>query len=229
MNFAADLRESFYVGLETHTDVCGMGPNKWPPNDEFRAKAMAYFDICLRVCRELRRKLEICLGPFLGPASDDAFQNTTSLLGFNHYELSGDGFGIRPHQDDGMCTLLVTDGQPGLEYAIDNPSLASCRDDVQLSSAITWKPVPYLKGHWIVNLGTDLFRWTNNHKDSFVRPSKATLHRVVGPATHGVVHRYSMPFFYEPNLDLPDPMPPHTKRYEYLIQDAENTSGVVVA
>ena len=28
----------------------------------------------------------------------------------------------------------------------------------------------------------------------------------------GIADRYSRPFFYEPGLDVPDPLPPHTRR-----------------
>lgn len=50
-------------------------------------------------------------------------------------------FGIRPHQDDGLCTLLYTDGQPGLEYAKCRVAgsmffAESCRSDEQLSQRI---------------------------------------------------------------------------------------------
>eukprot|EP00439_Symbiodinium_sp_Y106_P022205 s4125_g2.t1 len=95
-----------------------------------------------------------------------------------------------------------------------------CRADLQFSDAVIWEPVPFLPGHWIVNLGTDLFRWAaqSSSQSSLCRPCKATLHRVV-PIT-GTTDRYSMPFFYEPNLDVRDPYPPHTARHEYLIRDA---------
>lgn len=144
-----------------------------------------------------------------------------------------------------MCTLLYTDGQPGLEYAkglrsrseaVDALGLFSgerCRDDAQFSSAILWEPVPFLPSHWIVNLGTDLFRWTQqrsaeaNGGAKGCKPSKATLHRVIPMGIPGCpkgngkgLERYSMPFFYEANLDTPDPCFPYKKRYEYLIEEA---------
>lgn len=87
------------------------------------------------------------------------------------------------------------------------------RDDAQFSSDIIWEAVPFLPGHWIVNLGTDLFRWTQQRSavdGAGCKPCKATLHRVV-PAP-GAIERYSMPFFYEANLDTPDPCYPYKKR-----------------
>eukprot|EP00435_Cladocopium_sp_Y103_P027985 s1166_g6.t4 len=239
------------------TELCGLGENKWPkPSsaasklwcERFETKSSEYFQVCFKACTRLRKSLADlkCLGPFLctDSASDDAFTRSTSLLGFTHYNYnfqpggyggsSSDGFrqvfGIRPHQDDGMCTLLYTDGQPGLEYAkglrseergeaTDALGLFSgqrCRDDAQFSSAILWESVPFLPGHWIVNLGTDLFRWTQQRsaEEPHCKPSKATLHRVIPMERKGKgsLERYSMPFFYEANLETPDPCFPHKKR-----------------
>ena len=237
-----------------------MGENQWPDVSkseewcqEFRKTSEEYFQLCFRTCTALRRTLanEKCLGRFLGSEenSDEAFERSTSLLGFTHYNYeefkpscgyaapSEQIFGIRPHQDDGLCTLLYTDGQPGLEYAkavqgdtaeekkvteTDTSlfSAESCRSDEQFSKEIVWEGVPFLPGHWIVNLGTDLFRWAQQRsleEPSKCRKCKATLHRVVPSAA--CRERYSMPFFYEANLDVKDPCYPQKKRYQYLIED----------
>eukprot|EP00438_Fugacium_kawagutii_P035986 Skav213300 [mRNA] locus=scaffold2480:557606:561059:- [translate_table: standard] len=243
-NFAGDMRESFNLRETTSSTgtstECGLGDNKWPQAgtaselwcQEFRAKSNEYFEVCFRACTQLRKLLAHvdCLGQFLGTdsASDEAFTRSTS-----ESYCSQQVFGIRPHQDDGMCTLLYTDGSPGLEYAKGRSDLETdlglfsgkhCRDDAQFSSDILWEAVPFLPGHWIVNLGTDLFRWTQQRSavdGAGCRPCKATLHRVV-PAP-GATERYSMPFFYEANLDTPDPCFPYKKRclpYEYLIEEA---------
>jgi isopenicillin N synthase-like dioxygenase len=139
------MRESFNLRMpkaDLSTELCGLGENKWPqPSsaasklwcERFAMKSSEYFQVCFKACTRLRKSLADlkCLGPFLcsDSASDDAFTRSTSLLGFTHYNYnfrpggygSSNGskqvFGIRPHQDDGMCTLLYTDGQPGLEYA----------------------------------------------------------------------------------------------------------------
>ncbi|CAJ1329449.1 unnamed protein product [Effrenium voratum] len=247
-NFAGDRRESFNLRMpqSMSNELCGMGENRWPSsaewNEEFRSSSEEYFQLCFQTCSELRRALahEKCLGPFLGSEanSDRAFARSSSLLGFTHYnyndfkpsagyvvaDASEQVFGIRPHQDDGLCTLLYTDGQPGLEYAKCRVAgsmffAESCRSDEQFSKDILWEEVPFLPGHWIVNLGTDLFRWAQQRskETSDCRSCKATLHRVVPKCRE----RYSMPFFYEPNLDAMDPCQPHKKRYEYLIEDAK--------
>ena len=57
-----------------------------------------------------------------------------------------------------------------------------------------WFDVQPVAGHWVVNLGTMLTRWSGGQ-------FKATLHRVVVTNRHKA--RYSVPFFFEPNLDAP--------------------------
>lgn len=263
-NFAGDARESFNIRMpgdgDLCTERCGLGRNKWPDAkscsapatwcSNFREKCEEYFRLCFETSASLRASLEDpeCLGPFLGTGAEKAFTRSTSLLGFTHYDYvdfkaagyaasGAQMFGIRPHQDDGLFTLLYTDGQPGLQYAkgarqdkgrnapAGDLSLFSgelCRTDDQFSEQVIWEAVPFRPGHWIVNLGTDLFRWAGQGaKEGTCRPCKATLHRVVRLGTQ--TERYSMPFFYEANLDACDPCFPFKNRYEYLVQEAQAT------
>lgn len=80
-----------------------------------------------------------------------------------------------PHADSGLVTLLAQDGVSGLQ--------ALARDG-------GWIDVPPAERTLVVNFGKLLERWTAGH-------IKATQHRVIG---HGA-ERYSIPFFYEPNVD----------------------------
>ena len=51
-----------------------------------------------------------------------------------------------------------------------------------MGGALTCFQVPFLPGYWIVNLGTDLYRWAQQSSlaaPGRVRKCKATLHRVV--------------------------------------------------
>ncbi len=81
-----------------------------------------------------------------------------------------------PHTDYGALTLLATDGVPGLE--------------VQPIGG-DWTPVVAPPGSLVVNLGDMLARWTND-------VYRSTPHRVVGSTEQ---HRYSIPFFVNPNPD----------------------------
>jgi isopenicillin N synthase-like dioxygenase len=80
-----------------------------------------------------------------------------------------------PHADSGLVTLLAQDGVSGLQ--------ALARDG-------SWIDVPPMNNTLVVNFGRLLERWTAGR-------IKATQHRVIG---HGA-ERYSIPFFYEPNVD----------------------------
>eukprot|EP00913_Durusdinium_trenchii_P016829 g15819.t1 len=217
-NFAGDRRESFNLGRAGGSSAspegairCGMGENLWPEMggwcEDFRRSSEAYFELCFATATALRRALARpeCLGPYLSAgAAEEAFERSTSLLGFTHYNYEdfrpesgyaapGDG-ALEETQDDGLCTLLYTDGQPGLEYAKGRTDSARsrttteplfsgefCRTDAQFSEEILWEPVPFLPGYWIVNLGTDLYRWAQQSSlaaPGRVRKCKATLHRV---------------------------------------------------
>ena len=70
-----------------------------------------------------------------------------------------------------------------------------------------WKPVPYVEGCIVVNIGSLLSEWTRQEL-------KATLHRVAGPASIGTntskdvllkavaVPRVSIAYFADPNLSV---------------------------
>ena len=55
------------------------------------------------------------------------------------------------------------------------------------SPALRWEGVAHRRGHWIVNLGTHLTRWTGGR-------FRSTLHRVYSDGSGG--ERFSLPFFY---------------------------------
>ena len=119
------------------------------------------------------------------------FDFSTWMLGFVHYFKnlpSSDEnqiYGIRPHTDAGIFTFLATDGKPGLEVCLNgNECDPSKRKWVKIKSPPS--------GHLIVNLGKNLEIWSGGK-------FKATLHRVV---LDGKEDRFSVPFFYESNLDL---------------------------
>ena len=113
------------------------------------------------------------------------------MLGFVHYfknlpsSEENQIYGIRPHTDAGIFTFLATDGKPGLEVCLNgNECDPSKRKWVRIKSPPS--------GHLIVNLGKNLEIWSGGK-------FKATLHRVL---LDGKEDRFSVPFFYESNLDL---------------------------
>ncbi len=78
--------------------------------------------------------------------------------------------------DYGFVTLLLTDGTPGLQ--------------IETTPGV-WADVPHVPGAFVVNLGDMLHRWSNGLY-------RSTMHRVV---INSERHRYSAPFFFEPNFD----------------------------
>eukprot|EP00794_Sanderia_malayensis_P017552 gene17552-19302_t len=198
-NFTLDSRESFNIGpdnitkcLVTSDRYSGSGVTPWPGEEFIPGWKSTMKDYCaamLDIGLTLRQLFAVALGldrSFFD--QPEYFDKGTWILGTVHYSaVKSDEnkglFGIRPHADFGMFTLLLGDGSPGLQVCLDKTVSYSDRVWVNI------EPPP--PGHLIVNLGQMLERWTNGK-------FKATLHRVM---LDGENDRYSVPFFYEPNID----------------------------
>eukprot|EP00929_Paragymnodinium_shiwhaense_P040455 TRINITY_DN21121_c0_g1_i10.p1 TRINITY_DN21121_c0_g1~~TRINITY_DN21121_c0_g1_i10.p1 ORF type:complete len:358 (+),score=60.48 TRINITY_DN21121_c0_g1_i10:143-1216(+) len=202
-NFQRDTRESYNIGRDTSADSSPpYGATPWPTEQDapgFKEACSAYADVLCQKSVELRS----CLALALDMPRDHfdmqpgLFDRSPWLLGMVHYmptpsDLGAGKFGIAPHQDDGMFTLLYTDGQPGLQICPAWQGSGVHRDAAMLDASLEWMDVQHMPGHWVVNLGTLLSRWSNGR-------FKATLHRVVTASASP--DRYSLPFFYEANLD----------------------------
>lgn len=163
-----------------------------------RAACDEYSAVLLGVSRRLRQAIAASLGmPSEYFDAPGLFDRPTWLLGFVHYSHTASDpgmgvFGIKPHQDDGIFTLLHTDGSRGLQICPGWRGSGKHREQAMLDPTLNWVDVPPKPGHWVVNLGTLLQRWSNG-------VFRATLHRVV--TLPGAPDRYSLPFFYEANLD----------------------------
>lgn len=169
----------------------------------WRATAGGYYRAMERVARELMRS--VARGLSLSETTfDRAFEGGISTLRLIRYPLrdadalatikdpdlwdTHDGvrhvMSGRAHVDTGLMTLLAQDGVAGLQAR---------------SKAGDWVEVPPEEGSLAVNFGKVLDRWTGGRL-------KATEHRVIGVGRE----RFSIPFFYEPRVDLevaPLPLP----------------------
>lgn len=189
--FKPDLKESYEIGVDLPADdpdvVAGLAlhaPNQWPEELPWlREAAEEYFD----QTKALGDRMLRLIAAALDLQEDFFLQYTTKpmvQMRLFHYPpqppmSDEDLFGVAPHTDYGMITLLAQDPIGGLEL--------QKRDG-------EWIAAPYIDGTLVVNIG-DLFqRWTN---DRYV----SNPHRVVNRTGK---ERYSIPVFY--NLDYHAPV-----------------------
>ncbi len=184
--FAADLKESYEIGIDLPLDhplvAAGLplhGPNRWPAECPWlRAAAESYFNETMALGKRLLRVFAVSLD-----MPPDFFLqwcvNPMVQMRLFHYPpqppITDDRtFGVAPHTDYGMITLLSQDPIGGLELRK--------RDG-------EWVGAPFIPGTLVVNLG-DLFqRWTNEIY-------RSNPHRVINRSGQ---ERYSIPTFF--NLD----------------------------
>lgn len=188
--YEADLKESYEFALDLPMDDPAVvaklplhGPNRWPAEHPWLREACeAYFNETMALGKRLLRVFALSLGVdakfFLQYCTKPMVQSRLF-----HYPpqppLSPDKeFGVAPHSDYGMITLLTQDPIGGLEL--------QKRDG-------EWVSAPYIDGTFVINLG-DMFKvWTN---DVYV----SNLHRVVNRSGK---ERYSIPTFFNLNYDAP--------------------------
>ena len=188
--YAPDLKESYEYALDLPLDDPDViaerplyGPNRWPREHPWlRQAAEAYFDETMALGKRLLRVFATSLGLeqafFLQYCQKPMVQ--TRLFHYPPQPPITDerAFGVAPHSDYGMITLLTQDPIGGLEL--------KKRDG-------EWIGAPYIDGTFVVNLG-DLFKvWTN---DLYV----SNLHRVVNRTGR---ERYSIPTFFNLDYDAP--------------------------
>ena len=180
----ADLKESFIWGYEAPDGVMpddhGLrGTNLWPEFlPEMRAHSMAYFEEAHQVAHHLMRGFALGLD-----LPEDFFLKTASRplsrASFVYYpaqpeELGDEQFGVGPHTDFGVLTVLCQDSVGGLQ--------------VQTVSG-DWIEAPPIPGTLIVNVADLLSRWTGGSY-------KSTPHRVVNASGR---ERLSLVLAFDPD------------------------------
>ncbi|EGX88681.1 gibberellin 20-oxidase, putative [Cordyceps militaris CM01] len=189
-----DQKESFDLGRE---DDAAPLPNIWPPAATLPG-FRAFFVDFYRLCDGLAARLLVAVSRGLGLPDDYLLarhRGHDHQLRLLHYppvaaSLLARGLAecVGPHSDFGTMTLLFQDAVGGLEM----------EDGVG-----GFRPVPYVAGTVVVNIGDMLMRWTNDEL-------RSTIHRVRTPADDEVEgrtgermtkRRFSMPFFIGADLD----------------------------
>jgi isopenicillin N synthase-like dioxygenase len=163
-------------------------PNIWPDDAPGLRRALTtyYLDVqalAHRLTTLFTQALEMELDFF-----ETRTRHSLDTLRVNYFEgLPGqqvldDQFGIGPHTDYGILTVLLADGTPGLEV---------------LTPDGEWRAVRTVPGALVVNIADMLAQWTNDHW-------RSTLHRVqaVRPRAGLPVRRRSLPFFHEGDYDM---------------------------
>lgn len=177
-----DRKEAFNIGLELADDDPRMGqpfrgPNAWPDLPGFRERTLAYFDAVHRLGIDLHRAIALDLGldeHYFEPFLDEPLA-TLRMLRYPGGSPGANEIGAGAHTDYGSITLLMSDGEPGLQ--------------VQPLGG-DWTGVPNTPGAFIINIADCLMRWTN---DIYI----STPHRVLVPRNP----RRSLAFFLDPNPD----------------------------
>ena len=180
----ADLKESFIWGYQddagdTPEDHPLRGANRWPDFlPEMQDHAMAYFRHAHDVAHHLMRGFALGLD-----LPGDFFLRTAtrplSRASFVYYpaqpeELGSEQFGVGPHTDFGVLTVLCQDSVGGLQV-----------EDVNGD----WIHAPPIEGTLVVNVADLLARWTDG-------AYKSTPHRVVNSSGR---ERLSLVLAFDPD------------------------------
>lgn len=179
-----DLKESFVWGME---DARGQAPqdhplrgdNRWPADRPgLRGAALRYLEESEAVARLLLQGFAIGLG-----LDRQFFLRTSarpmSRAAFVYYppqdpSLGPNQFGVAPHTDFGVLTVLCQDAVGGLQ--------------VQHADG-TWFEAPPVPGSLVINVGDLLARWTNG-------VYRSTPHRVVNTSGQ---ERLSLVLAFDPD------------------------------
>ncbi|KAJ7205987.1 hypothetical protein GGX14DRAFT_367612 [Mycena pura] len=187
-----DLHEGFDIGWEGSGDHPMAGVNVWPADadlPEFRDRVLAYYRAAVQLGQLLFPLFALALDL---PENffDDKTTKPAAIMRLLHYPpqqpaVDDDGriIGIGAHTDYECFTILWQDAAGGLQ--------------VQNADGKWIDAVP-VAGTFVINLGDQFARWTN---DVF----KSTLHRVTNRSGR---ERYSMPLFFGTDYDvLLEPLP----------------------
>ena len=184
----ADLKESFIWGLDVGEDdpdyLAGnklIGPNQWPAfMPGFRELLVNYMDAANALGARLLRAFAVAMDEpqdrFVRRFDRPISRGALVWYPPQDADLGEEQFGVAPHSDYGVLTLLYQDDVGGLQVMGNDGEWLMAH------------PVP---GTFVVNVGDLLARWTNER-------FKSTEHRVVNSSGR---ERFSVAVFVDPNHD----------------------------
>ena len=184
-----DLKEVFFWGRETLPDdpdviagkpLCAV--NQWPKHfPRLHAELIPYYDAVCAAAHRIMAALAVSLdrpADFFAPA----YKKPLARGQLVYYPASTaedeaqERFGVAPHTDFGVLTILLQDNSGGLQVRAKSGA---------------WIEAPPIPGTLVCNIGDLLARWSN---DRFA----STVHRVINRSTSA---RYSIPVFFDPHTD----------------------------
>jgi len=185
-----DLKEVFFWGAEVAADdpdlLAGkplVAINRWPSEAfprlevELRPYYAAVCDVAKTVLSAIAVSLDVP-ADFFTPR----YERPLARGQLVYYPPSSaeheseQRFGVAPHTDFGVLTMLLQDQSGGLQVR---------------TKAGDWVEAPPIPGTLVCNIGDLLQRWSN---DRFA----STVHRVINRTANA---RYSIPVFFDPNTD----------------------------
>ena len=201
-----DLKESFNWGIELDAESGGdphdmpgrgpgadaapanplLGPNVWPAAmPELRARVYPYFEAASACAEDLLRGFALGAGldaeHFIGLRDRPVSRGSLQYYPPQPEGAGEDQFGVAPHTDFGVLTVLCQDEIGGLQIQRRNGE---------------WAAMPPIPGTLVVNIGDLLERWSNRRYHS-------TVHRVINSSGR---ERLSLVLAYDPNFEtLVDP------------------------
>ncbi|MBH96842.1 MAG: 2OG-Fe(II) oxygenase [Rhodospirillaceae bacterium] len=185
-----DLKESFNFGIELDSAAYGnlpqnplLGPNKWPSAlKNLKSHVYPFFEAASSCAEDLLR------GFAVGVGLDENFfiryrDRPVSRGSLQYYppQTSGNDsaqFGVAPHTDFGVLTVLCQDNIGGLELQMLDGQ---------------WRAVPPIDDTLVINVGDLLERWSNGL-------FRSTPHRVINRSRK---ERLSLVLAYDPNFETP--------------------------
>ena len=184
-----DLKEVFFWGTHTEAgdvDVLAGKPlcavNRWPSNfPRLRTDLTPYYDAVCHVARRVMAAVAVSLDQ---PTTffDEAYAKPLARGQMVYYPASTAQdeaearFGVAPHTDFGVLTVLMQDSSGGLQVRAKSGD---------------WIEAPPIPDTLVCNIGDLLARWSNNRFAS-------TVHRVINRTSNA---RYSIPVFFDPHTD----------------------------
>ena len=184
-----DLKEVFFWGPHTEADdmdvrackpLCAV--NQWPRDfPRLYEDLIPYYDAVCQIARHVMAAVAVSLDQ---PANffDKAYAKPLARGQMVYYPASTPQddaetrFGVAPHTDFGVLTVLLQDSSGGLQVRANSGD---------------WIEAPPIPGTLVCNIGDLLARWSNKRFAS-------TVHRVINRTSHA---RYSIPIFFDPHTD----------------------------